>query len=518
MSDNPTESLPVAAAERAPRYWRNVVLFIGVLTVWRIIALFASPLDLYPDEAQYWLWSRAFDFGYFSKPPMVAWLIGLTTAFSSDEPFVRLASSMMHAVAALALFGAGRRLYGPAAGALAAVIYALMPGVQLSSFVIATDAPLLAFLSLAILAYAELQSAQGRRALVAALGFGAALGLAFLSKYAAIFALAGLAIHLIADPAARRPWRPAAIGAAVLAFALIAAPNAIWNATHGFETVVHTAGNARWTEGQHFQISDLADFVAAQFGVFGPVPFGVLALAIFLAVRRRLTRPDILLLAFTLPPLIVVTTQAFIAGANANWAAAAYAPGSVLVAGLLLRWKARRWIIGGLAFQGLVAVIFLFVVARPSIADRLGAGDSFRSVRGWEQITQLIVERARTEAAGAPLSAVVVENRFLFNAAAYYGRDAFGADLPPLRMWLRGPVPRNQAEAVAGFTPAQGGRVLAVSLAPDVTPVMVADFARTLGKTIVSVRLDAKQSRRAEMFVGEGYAPRPRTGPDNAVR
>ena len=168
MSDNPTESLPVAAAERAPRYWRNVVLFIGVLTVGRIIALFASPLDLYPDEAQYWLWSRAFDFGYFSKPPMVAWLIGLTTAFSSDEPFVRLASSMMHAVAALALFGAGRRLYGPAAGALAAVIYALMPGVQLSSFVIATDAPLLAFLSLAILAYAELQSAEGRRALIAA--------------------------------------------------------------------------------------------------------------------------------------------------------------------------------------------------------------------------------------------------------------------------------------------------------------------------------------------------------------
>lgn len=518
MSDNPTEFLPPVTAEPAPRYWRNLVVFVCVLTVWRIVAVFASPLDLYPDEAQYWVWSRSFDFGYFSKPPMVAWLIGLTTAFSNDEPFVRLASSLMHAVAALALYGAGRRLYSPAAGALAAVIYALMPGVQLSSFVIATDAPLLAFLSLSILAYADLQNAEGRRALIAAGGFGAALGLAFLSKYAAIFALAGLAIHLVADPPARRPWRPAAIGTAVLAFALIAAPNAIWNATHGFETVAHTAGNAGWSEGQHFQVSDLADFVGAQFGVFGPVPFGVLALAMVLAVRRRLTRPDILLLAFTLPPLIVVTAQAFIAGANANWAAAAYAPGSVLVAGLLLRWKARRWIIGGLAFQALVAVAFLVIIARPSLADRLGVADSFRSVRGWEQITRLIVERARTEAAGGPLSAVVMEDRFLFNAAAYYGRDAFGADLPPLRMWLRGPVARNQAEAVAGFTPAEGGRVLAVSLDPDVTPVMIADFARTLGKTIISVRLDAKKSRRAEMFVGEAYAPLPRIGPDRPVR
>ena len=33
--------------------------------------------ELYPDEAQYWLWSRTLDFGYFSKPPMVAWTIRL---------------------------------------------------------------------------------------------------------------------------------------------------------------------------------------------------------------------------------------------------------------------------------------------------------------------------------------------------------------------------------------------------------------------------------------------------------
>ena len=45
------------------------------LTALRLAALFATPLELYPDEAQYWLWSRTLDWGYYSKPPMIAWLI-----------------------------------------------------------------------------------------------------------------------------------------------------------------------------------------------------------------------------------------------------------------------------------------------------------------------------------------------------------------------------------------------------------------------------------------------------------
>jgi 4-amino-4-deoxy-L-arabinose transferase-like glycosyltransferase len=60
-----------------------------VLTVLRV-ALFVTPFELYPDEAQYWLWSRDLAFGYFSKPPMIAWLIWATTGVGGDaEPWVR---------------------------------------------------------------------------------------------------------------------------------------------------------------------------------------------------------------------------------------------------------------------------------------------------------------------------------------------------------------------------------------------------------------------------------------------
>jgi hypothetical protein len=39
---------------------------------------------------------------------------------------------------------------------------------------------------------------------------------------------------------------------------------------------------------------------------------------------------------------------------------------------------------------------------------------------------------------------------------------------------------------------------------------MAGDFAHTSGTEIASVRLDRKHRRRIEMFVGEGFAPRPR--------
>src|SRR5437870_1267637 len=35
------------------------------------------PLDLAPDEAHYWDWSRHLDWSYYSKGPLVAWLIRL---------------------------------------------------------------------------------------------------------------------------------------------------------------------------------------------------------------------------------------------------------------------------------------------------------------------------------------------------------------------------------------------------------------------------------------------------------
>lgn len=115
------------------RAWRLTLLMIGGLTIVRLAALFLTPLELYPDEAQYWLWSRELAFGYFSKPPMIAWLIWATTQIGDTEAWVRLSAPFLHGATALVIHRIARRLYGGWAGLAAAAIYSLMPGVVLSS-------------------------------------------------------------------------------------------------------------------------------------------------------------------------------------------------------------------------------------------------------------------------------------------------------------------------------------------------------------------------------------------------
>jgi 4-amino-4-deoxy-L-arabinose transferase-like glycosyltransferase len=73
--------------------WVNknlLTLLVGV-TLLRLVFLALNGLDLLGDESYYWDWSRQPDWCYYSKPPMVAWLIGMSTWFLGDYAFtVRL--------------------------------------------------------------------------------------------------------------------------------------------------------------------------------------------------------------------------------------------------------------------------------------------------------------------------------------------------------------------------------------------------------------------------------------------
>ncbi|WP_431355787.1 ArnT family glycosyltransferase [Caulobacter segnis] len=496
--------------DRALRTAFAIVLAVLAL---RLFALFTSPLELYPDEAQYWLWSRTLSFGYFSKPPMIAWLIWATTAIGGDaEPWVRISAPLMHAGTALLLFFIGRRLFNPQCGLAATALYVLMPGVALSSGVISTDAPLLFFLAVMLWAYVELPLAEGRRRPGLAAGMGTALGLAMLSKYAAAYALGGLVLHALISRDARKAWTPQALIGFAAALLIVIGPNIAWNAAHKFATIEHTAANANLGSSNLFDPAELGNFLASQFGVFGPLPFAVLlGGTVLLIVRRRLTPPDILLLCFCLPPLLVVSIQGFISRANANWAAAGYLGGCLLVGAWMLRWNARNWLIGGLVFQGVIAGLFLMWTVNPRTADAMGVSNSFKRARGWEQSVDAIVQRAMREGGAETLSAVAVDDRFLFNAAAYYGRDYFGqAGAPPLRMWVHEIRARNQAETEAPLTAKDSERVLAASLDSVYRAKMGADFREASSKEIARVRLDAKRTRKIDMFIGEGFAPVPR--------
>ena len=65
---------------------KRFFLLLAFATALRVVYLFTAPLDLVADEAYYWDWSRQLDWGYFSKPPLIAWIIALSPERSDLHP------------------------------------------------------------------------------------------------------------------------------------------------------------------------------------------------------------------------------------------------------------------------------------------------------------------------------------------------------------------------------------------------------------------------------------------------
>ena len=127
-----------------------ISIIAGLLAI-RLGLVIASPLELYADEAQYWRWGQNLDWGYYSKPPMIAWMIHISTSFLGDsEGAIRFFAPVFHGIASFFLFLVSRRMFGSLAGLFTVIAYSLMPGVVLSSGVISTDGVLFPFWALAL--------------------------------------------------------------------------------------------------------------------------------------------------------------------------------------------------------------------------------------------------------------------------------------------------------------------------------------------------------------------------------
>ena len=525
---NLDEATSLRSAAAGQRAWLWTLGLVGLITVVRIAGLFLSPVELYPEEAQYWLWSRHLAFGYFSKPPMIAWAIAATTQLGGTEAFVRLTAPLAHAVAALAIARAGRRLYDGWTGRWGAVLYSLAPGVQLSAAVIATDCLVMAFAGMAVWSYAGwLTSDQGRARLGWTAALGLSLGLGALAKYAIVYVALGLCLHAAVSPGVRRRWRGPEV-ALVAGLALLAvSPNLLWNAAHGFQTVAHTARSADWggsgprppgvaprPRASLVSARAAPGFILAQLGVFGPVPLIVLLVGAGLALTRgtpvggrRGSLADGALGCLAAPALVLILLESLIARANANWAAVAYVPAALLVAAWLVRWRAWPWLGAAVASEAVVMAVFLAAATSPRLADRMHAANSFKRARGWEAVNALVTGEAR-RLGPSSLSDVAVDDRFTFNALSYYGHGTWPAGAPRLTVWVREIRPGNEAETVSPLQ--DGRRVLFVDIGGAYRAEAMRDFAYSRPLGAWKVWTDPRHYREVFMFLGQDYRRRPR--------
>lgn len=486
---------------------RAALIAGGALLVFRLVALFLDPNSLYADETQYWLWAQNPDWGYFSKPPLIAWLIALTTTIFGDADWaVRLSAPFLHGATALFLGLTTARLAGPKAGALAGVLWMTMPAVWLSSSIMSTDAVLMTGWSAGLYALVRLrEQAQWRWAVL----LGVAAGWAFLAKYAAIYFLIGTALAAVVDAPARKALISLKGLLASVIFLGLISGNLMWNAANEFATVSHTAANANWGASL-FNFDELLSFVGDQFGVFGPVTFAAL-LAAFVGAFKELdldlkkARPRLMLALYSVPVLAIVSIQAFISRAHANWAASAFAAGTILVAFWFLeggRWR-RYALLGSTAFHIFAGASLMTLAASTALSDAVGLANAFKRVREWPATVEAVANAAHE----ANVDAIAFDNRNDFHQMQRYGPDSEAE----LFMWLRYASAHNFAEATWPLPDGFDGAVLIVSERPEEVTLIEGDFASFVPNGEIVIDLGDDRVRRYQLFIAQGYAPVPRT-------
>jgi hypothetical protein len=207
-------------------------LFFAVLALALAVRIvLAARLPVTGDEAYFYQWGVAPDFGFWDHPPMVGWWIAAMLNLSHAPWSIRLpATLLLGAVALLTVHLA--RPAGEARAYLAGLAVMLTPP-ELLNVLITTDTPLVLFSLLSIAAYARALPGNAARWYALA---GALLGLAALSKYFA--ALLGFAylVFALASPRAEQRWRGLAIVyACALPFVLV---NLAWNWQHCWANIL----------------------------------------------------------------------------------------------------------------------------------------------------------------------------------------------------------------------------------------------------------------------------------------
>ncbi|MCS6975842.1 MAG: glycosyltransferase family 39 protein [Gemmatales bacterium] len=404
---SPTRSL----LENAPseRSWQLAAWGVALtVAIFRILYLrYACPYDLAPDEAHYWDWSRHLDWSYYSKGPGVAWLIAASTGLFGHEMWaVRLPAVLCGSLTLIGLFDLTRRVYRDGRLALAAMMLALtIPPLAVGSLLMTIDPPFVCCWMWALVATHVACFPGPRRSLrdLTLLWFalGCLIGLGILFKYTMVLSIPSLLLFAISCrflglQHVRLPSTPRDLVSLACPVVVCLAPIVIWNANHGWVTLLHVGRQAGVQGGGVIWLGPL-HYLAGQFGALFGFWFifilgSVLAAAWKIVPSRRdreslpaftsdaqdskaipkaswiATDQAVFLLSFFVPTFVVFFAFSLKTKIELNWPVTAYLSGGVLAAGWVLAncrspvtwWrKLSQGLLATAAVIGLAAVILM---------------------------------------------------------------------------------------------------------------------------------------------------------------
>jgi dolichol-phosphate mannosyltransferase len=431
-------------AVTAPRWRNTAVALIAYAFVLRLV--YAGSVEMMPEETYYWNYSRHLDIGYLDHPPMVAWLIRVTTAvFGQTEFGVRAGALLCGAITSLFAYKLTRNLFGAAAALAALLLVQALPFFFLSGLLMTPDAPLAAawVASLYFLERALIGN-QSRAWWFA----GICLGLGMISKYSIALLGAVVVAFMLWDRQSRRWWsRSGPYVGALLALAIFS-PVIIWNAQHDWASFAFQTSR-RLAETPQFALHKLIGSIIVLI-----TPTGLLAVIAALFARRAgAERPDAarrrrLFNLAILVPLAVIALfslrhEVKLDWTGAPWTAALPAMAFVMVnedlrASRFATWIRAAWmptIIVMLLIYG--AGLHYLVLGLPGV----GYDKHIEAIPvGWRDLSAHVIETAdasRKETGNEPL--IVGMDRYaIASELAFYGAAHTATEFQTANSYLFG--------------------------------------------------------------------------------
>lgn len=391
-------------------------VFILALSLFRIYYILHGPLDLSPDEAHYWEWSRRLDLSYYSKGPVIAYLIALGTSVFGDNVFgVRILAVVFSVLSSLFLYKLGNEMYNERAGASSAVIFQIIPLFSAFGVIFTIDSPFIFFWILSLYLFRKAidsrQSAVnsqqsnppippfekgGYRGINSELRtpdsellywllLGISIGLGLLTKYTMAFFYICAFFFLVFSKQHRSLLKTSYPYIALLLSILVFSPVIIWNAQNDWVTLRHTAGQAYLAEGMQFSFNNFFEFIGSQVGILTPILFVLIVVAL---LKMRKNETGQFLFWFSVPVILFFTFKSLQGKAQANWAMMGYITGLIAFSEIFInKWAQHKIYLKGIIITGIGLSLLTTAVAHyPSKFHLPVKLDPSARLRGWEEL------------------------------------------------------------------------------------------------------------------------------------
>ncbi|MBI5076079.1 MAG: glycosyltransferase family 39 protein [Nitrospirae bacterium] len=376
---------------RERSYLQALIVVLIVLSFFRISYIMTGPFDLVADEAHYWEWSRRLDWSYYSKGPVIAWLIRISTFFFGSTVLgVRAFAVLLSALGSILLFRLGKELYDERTGLASALLLQVVPLFSVFGMLLTIDSPFIFFWILSLYLFHRIVrqglspgDTKASSLLWILLGISAGFGL--LTKYTMAFFLLSAFLYLLFQKDARRLLKTPGPYLAFLISMLVFSPVIFWNASRGWVTLKHTAGQAHLHEGLVLSIRSFGEFLGSQFGVVTPLLFVMIIVAV---LKLRKTKEGAFLFWFFLPVIAFFLAKSIQGKVQANWALTGYISGIVAFSAFFLRRREdfRKPLRMTVVLAISLAMLTTFFAHAPSL---LGLPEKFDpSIRlvGWKEL------------------------------------------------------------------------------------------------------------------------------------